>query len=62
MTLMAMLWVYCTLLRPLPVSLLPGHHDMNASALPHAPYHNTLPCQGPETTEPSDYGLEPLKL
>jgi hypothetical protein len=45
----------------LHVSLLPGHHEVNSFALPCPSTMMFCITTGPNTTEPADHGLKPLK-
>lgn len=45
----------------LSLSLLPCHHEVNSLALPPTPCHDVL-CHHRPKTEPSNYGLKPLRL
>lgn len=40
------------------LSLLPGHHEGNSSALMHLFHHGVLPCQRPMEAELNHLGLK----
>jgi hypothetical protein len=44
---------------PLPVSLLPGHHEGHCFASPFTAHHDVLLHNRPKAVDPVNHGLKP---